>query len=150
MKKLVLGLLFSCVGISHATTTPSPVYLLPSVSISSVAVSGAGATATVPVPGGVGVFSTGYFNYITHIHIEMYAVAALTGGVTPVTCTSTNLQGSMAWKFPTAAAIGTTTIVDEDFASPLTSSTAGAVSTVVCPATANVIWNVVVNFTQTP
>lgn len=88
------------------------------------------------------------FNYITDIHIEMYATATVSGGSTPVSCTTTGLPGSPVFLFPTAQAIGTISFYNIDYVSPLRATTAGNAVTITCPATTSILWNGVVNYYQ--
>ncbi len=126
--------------------TPQPTTLPPSVSVSSVSTAAGQASITITTPTSVGPYSSGQYTYISHIHVEMYATGTLTGGATPVTCTTTNLQ-SLALKFPTAAATGTVSVVDMALDNAL-QGTQGSNVTITCPATASVIWNVVLTYFQ--
>jgi hypothetical protein len=150
MKKIlmIIAAILLCKLSAQATSTIQPFVLPTAVSISSTAIAGAGATVVITTPTAVGVYSTGYYNYIAHLHIEMYATGTLTGGATPVTCTTTNLPGNPVFKFPTAAATGTMYVVDQVFDNALQSTAGGTNTTIVCPATASVIWNVQVNYFQ--
>lgn len=152
MKKYIaiIGFLFvSSYAFAGGTSMPSPIVVPTSSIISSatVAVDG-GVTVIVSSPtSGVGPYSTGYYNYITNIHIEMYAAGTLTGGATPNTCTTTNLPNNPTFKFPTASATGTTVVTDMQFANPLQANQASQV-TIVCPLATNVMWNVIVGYYQ--
>ncbi len=127
--------------------TPQPV-VLPYATMASSVTAAAG-IATVTISSQVAtVYSTGLNTYITHLHIEMYATGTLTGGATPVTCTTTNLPGSLVLKFQTAEATGTDQIIDMDFASPVQASNPAVNTVVSCPSTASVIWNIVVGYYQ--
>lgn len=145
MKKFLLILGLMSISKIGWCLTPQPVVIAPSVSISSVGISGAQAQITITTAPGSGYNSTGWYNYLTNIHIEMYAVGTLTGGATPVTCTTTGLPTAVAFKFPTAAATGTNTVTDIQFANPL-QGTAGTNVVITCPATASVIWNMQVMY----
>lgn len=116
------------------------------ITVSSVTAAAGIATVTISSPSLTSpTYGTGPLTYIAHVRIEMYATATLTGGATPVTCTSTNLN-SRVWKFPTAAATGTTTVFDEDYSYAVQAPNS-AISTVIsCPSTASVIWNVSVSY----
>jgi hypothetical protein len=100
----------------------------------NVGASGAAVTLTVPAPNG------GLFAHLVWAEILMYAVAALTGGATPVTVTTTGLVDDPAFTFPTAQAIGL--VYKQELKGPVKGSTADTALTIVCPATTNVIWRV--------
>jgi len=103
------------------------------LAVTAVGTAGAAVTLTLPAV-------TGNFHNITHIQITAYTTSARTGNATPITVTSTNLPGSPAWTFATAGAVGTTDI--KTIESAIKSSTANTNTTIVCPATTNVIWRV--------
>jgi len=103
--------------------------------VTAVGAAAAAVTLTLPLV-------AGQFHYINSLDITMYNTAARTGTATPVTVTSTNLPGSLAWTFPSAGAIGTITQIFPPLSEPLRSSAAGVATTIVCPATASVIWRV--------
>lgn len=86
------------------------------------------------------------FHRISTVEIEAYSTVARVGGVTPVLVTSTNLPGSPVWTFASAAAIGSTDTKVFYFNSPVKSSVANTATTIVCPATASVIWRVNVSY----
>jgi hypothetical protein len=97
-------------------------------------------TATLAAAG------AGLFHYITRIEIECYSTAARAGAAAPLIATSTNLPGTLSWNFQTAGAIGTCEKYMADYASPIKSSTANTATTIVGPATANVIWKIKVYY----
>lgn len=98
-------------------------------------------TATLPAAG------VGLFHYITSITIQRYAGAALTGASTPVVVTSTNLPGSLAWTFDTAAAIGTSQVQSYNFAgNPLKASAANTATTIVAPSVTSGLWRINVSY----
>lgn len=105
------------------------------IAVTATGIAGAAVTCTLPAAASV-------FHYIQAMQITKYAAAALTGVAAPVIVTTTNLPGSPAFTFPTAQAIGTS--VDEDLIGidALRSSVVNTATTIVCPATANVIWRV--------
>ena len=110
--------------------------------ITGTAASGVALTVTLPA-----VASS--FHYVSNIRIVMYNVAARTGGAAPIVITSTNLN-SLSWTFPSAGAIGTNYEITDVCPIPLKSVTVNTATTIVCPATTNVIWRVSVTyFTQT-
>ena len=69
----------------------------------------------------------------------------------PVTVTTTNLPGSLAFSFPAeAAALGTIDRWREDFAYPIASSAQATATTTVCPLTTGVIWRVTAGYYVAP
>lgn len=105
------------------------------VPITVTAAVGVAATLPIPSPGG------GLRNYVSYIAINRIASALLTAGAAPVVVTTTNLPNSMAFSLPAdAAAQGTIYPLREDFAFPLMSTAQGTATTIVAPATPNVIW----------
>lgn len=99
------------------------------------AAAAAAATLTLPAPG------AGLYQHITSLLIERHTAAAITGGVTPIVVTSTNLPGSLAWSFsPNAAAAGDMVDFQSEPNQPLRASTANTAVTIVMPATTSVIW----------
>ncbi len=111
----------------------------------SVGASGAAVTLTLPAPG------VGLRHYLTYLALNRFAVALLTAGAAPVTVTTTNLPGTLALSFPAdAAAQGTLFPWREDFAFPVASNAQGTATTIVCPATTNVIWRVTAGFYVAP
>jgi hypothetical protein len=126
--------------------TPQPTTLPPSVVTSSFTLAAGTATVTASTPTAVGPYSLGYYNYISHIHVEMYATGTLTGGATPVVCTTTNLN-SIKIYLPTAAATGSETVIDMAFDNPI-QGTQGSQVTVSCPGQPSVIYNVLLTYYQ--
>jgi hypothetical protein len=105
--------------------------------VTNVGASGAAVTLTLPAPG------AGLRQYLTYLSINRFAVALLTAGAAPVTVTTTNLPGSLAFSFAAdAAAQGTIDRWREDFAFPVAAAAQNTAVTVVCPATTNLIWRV--------
>ncbi len=105
--------------------------------VTAVGAAGAAVTLTLPAPG------VGLRQYLTYLSINRFAAALLTAGTAPVTVTTTNLPGALAFSFPAeAAAQGTIDRWREDFAFPVAGSAQNTAMTVVCPATTNVIWRV--------
>lgn len=116
---------------------------LPTASDLAVSVTAAASTAltaTLPAP------AAGLFHYITSIEIQRYAAAALTGAAAPVVVTTTNLPGTLAWSFDTAAAIGTSQIQAFTFASPVKSSAAATATTFVAPLFTGAIWRITITY----
>ena len=103
------------------------------LAVTGTAAAGAGVTLTLPAV-------AGQFHYLTSLRIDLYNTAARTGGATPVVVTTTNLPGTPAFTFPSAGAVGAMDRLAHDLAVPLRSSAAGTATTIVAPATANVIW----------
>lgn len=104
----------------------------------SVTATGAAAAAvTLTLPAVVGLFHN-----ISYLSITAYTTVARVGSATPVLVTTTNLSGSPAFTFASAAAVGTTDIKSFDFPQPVKSSVANTATTIVCPATASIIWRI--------
>jgi len=111
----------------------------------TVGASGAATTLTVAAPG------AGLRQYLTYLSIGRYAAAVLTASATPVTVTTTNLPGSLAFTFPAdAAALGSMDRWREDFAYPIAASAQNTAVTIVCPATTGVIWRVTAGYYVAP
>jgi hypothetical protein len=113
--------------------------------VTSVGAAAAAVTLTLPAPG------AGLRQYITYLTINRFATALLTAAATPVTVTTTNLPGSLAFSFAAdAAALGTIDRWREDFAYPLASSAQNTATTIVAPATTAVIWRVTAGYYIAP
>lgn len=98
---------------------------------------GAGVTLTIASPG------AGLRHYLTYLRIARFATAVLTPAAAPVVVTTTNLPGSLAFSMPAdAAAQGTVFDYQEAFTFPLAATAQATATTIVCPATTNVIWRV--------
>lgn len=106
------------------------------------AVGAAGAAVTLTVPAGSD------FHAISSIEIILYNTAARTGSATPVTVTTTGLNG-LAFTFPSAGAVGTVERRLLEFSAPVKSTAKTAVTAIVCPATTSVIWRVNVFYDHT-
>ena len=116
---------------------------LPTASDLAVSVTAAASTAltaTLPAP------PAGQFHYVTGITLQRYAAAALTGAAAPVVVTTTNLPGTLAWTFDTAAAIGTSQVQAFTFASPIKSSAAATATTFVAPLFTGAIWRITITY----
>lgn len=147
MKRFILILAAVLLGkMSAHAVTPQPVALPPSVVTSSFTLAGGTATVTASTPTSVGPYSSGYYNYISHIHLEMYATGTLTGGATPVVCTTTNLNGIKIY-LPTAAATGSETVIDMPLDNPMQGTQASQV-TLSCPGQPSVIYNLILTYYQ--
>ena len=105
------------------------------LSVTATAATGVALTASLGAVAGA-------FHYITFLEIVSYTTAARTGGATPVLVTSTNLNGSNAWDFQTAASIGTSERQFTAPGTPIKSSVVNTATTIVCPATTGIIWRV--------
>lgn len=111
----------------------------------TVGTAGAATTLTLAAPG------AGLRHYLTYLSINRFATALLTAAATPVTVTTTNLPGTLAFSVPAeAAAQGTLDRWREDFAFPIASSAQNTATTIVCPATTSVIWRVTAGFYVAP
>ncbi len=125
-----------------AETLNMAMWLRPTTAmVTQVSVAGSGATATLPaVPG--------LRHIVDFIRVTRSAAALLTAGATPTTVTTSNLPGTPSLTFgQDAAPQGTDKEVVLDFgASGLAVSAINTATTVVCPATTNVIWRVNVGY----
>lgn len=92
-----------------------------------------GATITLPAP------AAGQFHHISAIELILYTSATRTGSATPVSVTSTNLNGFRRL-FATAAAIGTVVQYELSTVVPMHSQVAATASTIVLPAVTGGIW----------
>jgi len=119
-------------GTLHPVAEPSA-----TVAISSTGVSGAAVTATIPVV-------AGNFHYINLVKVVMYNTAARTGGAVPVTITTTNMRGSPSMIFDSAGNVGNSQEREWRFSNSFKSLLAGTITTIICPATPSVIWQVIV------
>jgi hypothetical protein len=107
--------------------------------LTGTAVGTSGAAVTLTISSG----GAGLYHYLCYLRIDRFAVALLTAGATPVTVTTTNISGSIAFSLPAdAAAQGTIYTQEISPSNPIKSTTAGTNTTIVCPATTNVIWRV--------
>jgi hypothetical protein len=98
-------------------------------------VSGAGVTLTLPAV-------VDQFHYVTFIELVAYTTANRSGNSTPIVVTTTNLPGNPAFTFATAASVGTTDTKTYVHTLPLRSVVSNTATTIVCPATAAIIWRV--------
>lgn len=113
--------------------------------VTAVGAAGAAVTLTLPAPG------AGLRQYLTYLSINRFATALLTAGAAPVTVTTTNLPGTLAFSFAAdAAAQGTLDRVREEYALPLAAVAQNTATTIVCPATTNVIWRVTAGYYIAP
>lgn len=113
--------------------------------VTSVGAAAAAVTLTLAAPG------VGLRHYLTYLSINRFAAAVLTAAATPVTVTTTNMPGSLAFSFAAdAAALGTIDRWREDFAFPLMVTAQNTATTIVCPATTGVIWRVTAGYYVAP
>lgn len=111
------------------------------LSATNTGAAGAGVTLTVSAGG------AGLFHYFTRIIVQRFASALLVAGAAPVLVTTTNLPGTRVLSFPAeAAAQGTIYTEEVRPGQPLKSSAANTNTTIVCPATTNVIWRVTADY----
>lgn len=111
----------------------------------AVGASGAAVTLTIASPG------AGLRQYLTYLSINRFAAALLTAAAAPVSVTTTNLPGALAFSFPAdAAAQGTIFPWREDFAYPLAASAQAAAVTIVAPVTTGVIWRITAGYYVAP
>ena len=109
------------------------------------AAAGVAATLTISSPG------AGLRHYLTYLRIVRFAAAVLTPAATPVLVTTTNIPGTPSFSFPAdAAAQGTVFTFQEDFGQPIAATAQAAATTIVCPATTNVIWRITAGYYVAP
>jgi hypothetical protein len=131
--------------VSNAMYDPNLMTKITPSTQTAVGASGAAVTLTIASPG------AGLRHYLTYLSITRYAAAVLTASATPVTVTTTNLPGALAFTFPAdAAALGTVDRWREDFAYAIASSAQATATTIVCPVTTGVIWRVTAGFYVAP
>lgn len=105
------------------------------LSVTATGLTGAAVTATLAAV-------AGQFHRISSLEIMAYTTLARVGVAAPVLVTSTNLPGSNAWTFATAAVIGSTDTKYFTFSNPYKSTVVNTATTIVCPATLSIIWRV--------
>ena len=113
--------------------------------VTVTAASGVIATLSLPAPG------AGLRQYITYISINRIAAALLSAAATPVLVTTTNIPGALIFSIPAdAAAQGTGLAIREDFTYPIASTALNTATTIVGPATTNVIWRITAGYYVAP
>jgi hypothetical protein len=111
----------------------------------AVGAAAAAVTLTLAAPG------VGLRHYLTYLSMNRFAAAALTAAAVPVTVTTTNLPGTLAFSFAADAALqGTLDRWREDFSYPVMTVAQNTATTIVCPATTGVIWRVTAGFFVAP
>lgn len=121
-----------------ANITDIPLIVDNSQSNLALTATGAAAAAvTLTLPAAIGKFHS-----IVRLEITAYTTVARVGGVTPVIVTTTNISGTPAFTFASAAAVGTTDSKIAEPTLPIKSLVANTATTIVCPATASIIWRV--------
>lgn len=139
IKKKLLGL-FTAVALSLAAPAKAFDDSTQLLTVTNTAAAGSGVTCTLPA-------AAGFKHCVTKIRIDKYATAVLTASATPVSVTTTNLNGSPAFMFQAdAAAQGTMQSQDHLFTPGFKSTTTNTDTTIVCPATTNVIWRVTTSY----
>jgi hypothetical protein len=122
--------------------------LLDKIANSIVTTIGAAGVATTLILNAPG---AGLRQYIDKIEITRFATAALVAAAAPVTVSTANLPGALAWTFPAdALAIGATVTREIDFPEPLASSAQNTAVTIACPATPSVQWRVTAYYKIAP
>lgn len=113
--------------------------------MTAVGAAAAAVTLTLPAPG------AGLRQYLTYLSINRFSSVLLTAAAAPVTVTTTNLPGSLAFSFAAdAAVLGALDRWREDFAFPIASSAQNTATTIVCPATTGVIWRATAGYYIAP
>lgn len=153
MKKLlfVLSVMATYTPFCLATPLPTPVVLPFSVIIASAStIANTQAQVTMSSPTNSGAYSTGYYNYISNVHIDASYTGGTVGATLPLSCTTTNVSGSPSFKFPPALSTGTLQALDTKFLFPVQSTNSASQTSITCPATANVMWNIIVGYFAAP
>ena len=136
------------VGVLSANTAPADQSQIGAVTPllgTAVGAVGAVTTLTLAAP------AVGLRHYLTSLSINRFATAALTAGAVPVTITTTNLPGNAAFSFAADAALqGTLDRWREDFTYPIAATAQATATTIVCPATPNIIWRITAGFYVAP
>lgn len=111
----------------------------------AVGAAGAAVSLSLPNPG------SALRHYLTFLSIERFAAAALTASATPITVSTTNMPGTLAFTIGAgAAAQGTLDGRRDDFAYPLATTSTSTATTFDCPAIAGVIWRVTAGYFIAP
>ena len=156
---LLVGLVVSTRSFAKADgDLPSAVYLTSWQSTATLNVSEAPATLIVSsttVSSGTAITASlpavaGQFHYITALEVVAYSTGTNGGWEVPVLVTTTNLPNTPSLVFPTARSIGQVYTVSYVFNEPVKSSAGNTVTTIVCPATGGIIWNVKVFYRAGP
>lgn len=87
--------------------------------------------------------TSGMYNMLTNIHIEEYSTGTVAGAANPYICISSNIPSTPTFSFPSALAVGTSIVLDMQFANPLKSVTANNITSVTCNSSAGIRWNVI-------
>ena len=122
---------------SAANITDNAIVNVDQLNLSQSATGAAGAALTVTLPAVVQ-----KFHNVIYLEITAYSSAARTGSATPIVVTTTNLANNPSFTFATAAAIGTTDKQLLQLPEPIKALSPNTAVTIVCPATANIIWRV--------
>ncbi len=130
---------------SSSLITDVPLDPVVQANLAVTATGAAGAAVTLTLPAEVG-----RFHSILHLTITAYATAAKTGAATPIVVTSTNIIGNPQFTFQSAFAIGTSAEKVISPALPIKSAVANTATTIVCPATTNLLWRVTAFYTTIP
>jgi hypothetical protein len=102
-------------------------------------------TATIPNPG------PGLRNYVTFVSIDRFAGALLVAAATPVLVTTTNFPVGLTFSAPAEAALqGTISSIRQEFPYPVASAAQNSTTTIVGPATTNVIWRITAGYYVAP
>jgi hypothetical protein len=113
--------------------------------VTATAAAGAALTVSIPSPG------VGLRNYLSYLLMARFATAALTAAAAPVTVTTTNLPGALAFLMPADAALqGTLFVLNEQFDKAIASSAQNTATTIVLPATTGVIWRATAGYYVAP
>jgi hypothetical protein len=108
--------------------------------VTATGAAGAAVTATLPAVAGLR-------HYIDRIDVTQFGTATAAGTATPVLVTTTNVPGAPVLTLGSDYLIGRALQQDLDFgASGMATTALNTATTVVCPATTNVLWRVTVAY----
>lgn len=132
----ILNLIFTATGNQYNVSTNDAQLNPSALCVTGTAAAGTGVTVTLPAV-------TNNNHYITAIQIVQFAAALLSAAATPTIVTTTNLPGTPAFSFDAGAQLQGTTVTQTIFpTTPIKSTTANTNTTIVAPATTNVIWRI--------
>lgn len=105
---------------------------------------GVGVTLTLPAAG------AGNFHYISNLEITADTAPVALGANASAIVTSTNLNGGPAWNVKVERSGGGVNTVKRNAVIPLRSAVANTATTIVGPATTNVVWRMNVEYYTGP
>lgn len=147
MKKILFLMLCAIGGFAWADYPASPVDLPYTIVVASSAAQGVSARVQVSTGALFSVYQSTPLNAFTNVHIEAYSSGATSGGVL-ATCSTVNMTtgNTLSFNFvPVTPSTGTLSLMDMQFANPLQAPATGF-SSITCPATAGISWNIILGY----